>query len=191
MEAQRDHGLLGEPDHSDLIPGDSQRAPPFGRIEPPEYLSIALQLQSTPEDGILARLTCVAVDRLVLSGPVDLDGEMNRIRCSPNELDGELGAKSISHLGRERPSQDRKRILLANGAGGVCRPHVVGMSGNAAFVEHEEKVRPFLLDGEPDFCTQFGNRRFGHPPVTELEKADAPDPKGFSRRTELSLSDDV
>jgi len=150
MAARRGFTLPGEPVHSHLPPRDSQRAISFGRIEPSQDFAITLQLQSTPEDGVLARLACVAVDRLTLSGPVDFDREMNRIGCSPDEFDGELSGELISHLRRERPSQDRKLILFAHGTSGVGCPHVVGMSGDPPIVEHEQQVCSLLFGSETD-----------------------------------------
>lgn len=73
----------------------------------------------------------------MLPGPVNFDREINGIGCSSNELDGELGTELISHLRRERPSQDRKCILLTHRTSDVSCPHVVGMSGDSPFVEHE------------------------------------------------------
>jgi hypothetical protein len=92
----------------------------------------------------------VAENRLVLTSPVDFDREMKCFGCSANELDGELGAELISHLHSKRPSQARKLIFFAHSAIDVRCSHVIGMSGDPPFVEHEQLACPLLFDNETD-----------------------------------------
>jgi hypothetical protein len=58
---------------------------------------------------------------------------------------------------------------------------MIGMSGDPPFVEHEQQACPLLFDNETDHYTQFVNRCFGNPAITELEEADAADTKGCGR----------
>jgi hypothetical protein len=129
--------------------------------EPAQVLNVSLQLQPPPERRCGRELAGMQQRGLALPGAADPDGEVE----PPGRLAGErlagLGPQAADDAGGQRPGQHGQAERSSGPDGRGCGGPVVGMTGDARIVEHEQPAGA-IPGGQPGGVRgQFGARHRG------------------------------
>ena len=121
-------------------------------------LAVAQQRQPAAQHHIVQRLAAMRRDRPALPGPRDAQPRIDLVRAAPDERGTEPAVQVVRHGLRQRPGQH----TAAGGTGGDQRRPggllVVGVTGHAALVEHEEMARILLADQPAHVPSQLVQR---------------------------------
>ena len=112
---------------------------------------IVLQFQATPEYGVLTGLAGMVPNSLMLANPVDLDNEVDMLAPTPDEVRPELIVELHGDCFGERPCQHRDAEVPGDRSGGLGSPNMVSVSGDPAFIEHEQEARTHPVHGAVEF----------------------------------------
>jgi hypothetical protein len=73
----------------------------------------------------------------MLAGPVDIDDEVDALGPAPDEVCFELIVELRCYGFGECPSENRYADVAGDTSGDLGGPHVIGVSGDPALVEHQ------------------------------------------------------